>query len=113
MIILVLSLTPGDKLPEIEFTLFEVDKVVHFFFYFVLALLMGIGFYSKKNEPLLKKVVLIVASGISFGILIEVTQGTLIENRFFDIFDIIANGIGTAFGFIIFEKYRINKFKTW
>ena len=113
MIIFVLSLTPGDKIPDIEFTLFEIDKVIHFFLYFMLALLMGFGFYSKKNEPFYKRVVVIIAIGISIGSLVEITQGTLILNRFFDVFDILANGIGTVTGFIIFEKYCINKLKLW
>ena len=113
MIILVLSLTPGDKIPEIEFTLFEIDKVIHFLFYFILALLMGFGFYSKKNEPFLKRVVVIIAIGISIGSLVEVTQGIFVLNRFFDVFDILANGIGTITGFIVFEKFCINKLKLW
>lgn len=113
MIILVLSLTPGNKLPEIKFTLFEIDKIVHFLFYFILALLMSFGFYSKKNEPFYKRVVVIIAIGISIGGLVEILQGNFIPNRCFDFFDIFANSSGTIAGYVIFEKYCINKLKTW
>ena len=113
MIILVLSLTPGDKIPEIEFTLFKIDKVAHFLFYSILALLMGIGFYFKKNEPFYKKGVIIIAIGISIGSLVEITQGVLIPNRCFDIYDILANSLGTVTGFLLFEKNCINKLKIW
>lgn len=113
MILLVLSLTPGDRLPKIEFTLFEIDKVIHFLFYFILALLMGFGFYSKKNEPFIKRIVVIIATGISTGSIIEVIQGNFIKNRFFDVFDIIANSIGTIIGFLLIEIIRKNKLKLW
>ena len=110
---MVLSFLPGDKFPDITFTLFEIDKIVHFLFYFVLALLMGTAFYYKKNEPFIKRIVIIVAIGISVGFFIEVIQGNFIKNRFFDFFDILANSIGTLVGFIIIEKIRINKLKHW
>ena len=113
MILLVLSLTSGDKIPDIEFDLFEIDKLVHFLFYCILALLMGLGFYSKKNEPFYKRGVIIIAIGISIGFLVEVTQGTLIPNRHFDYFDILANSLGTMTGFLLFKKFCINKLKTW
>jgi len=111
--ILILSLLPGDNLPEIDFTLFEIDKAVHFTLYFVLAILMYYSFFKIKNELIIKRVVVIVVIGILFGTLIEVIQGTLITNRTFDQFDILANSLGTVTGFIIIEKINLNKLKLW
>lgn len=115
-----LSFLPGDKLPEIKFTLFEIDKVVHFLLYFTLVILMSFSFLknknennSKKNEPFLKRIVLIIATGIFIGSFIEVIQGNFIPNRAFDVFDILANSIGTFIGMIFFVKIRLNKLKIW
>ena len=113
MTILILSLLPGDKLPAIDFTLFEIDKVVHFLFYFILAVLMYYPFFKIKNELIIKRIVFIVVTGILFGAFIEVIQGTLITNRAFDQLDILANSLGTIIGFIIIEKINLNKLKLW
>jgi len=107
---------PGDKLPEIKFTLFEIDKIVHFVLYFILVILMSFSFLennSTKNEPFLKRIVLIIATGILIGSFIEIIQGSFIPNRAFDIFDIVANSIGTFIGMIFFVKIRLNKLKIW
>jgi len=112
----VLSFMPGDKLPEIKFTLFEIDKIVHFVLYFILVILMSFSFLennSTKNEPFLKRIVLIIATGILIGSFIEIIQGSFIPNRAFDIFDIVANSIGTFIGMIFFVKIRLNKLKIW
>jgi VanZ family protein len=113
LIILILSFIPGDKIPEIKFTLFEIDKLIHFSIYFILALLMCYDFCLKKNEPLLKKVVITIAIGISIGYLVEVIQGNFITNRFFDTYDVLANTCGTITGSILFNNIRRNKLKTW
>jgi VanZ family protein len=111
--ILILSLLPGDKFPEIDFTLFQIDKVVHFLLYFILAILMYYSFFKIKNELVIKRVVVIIVTGVLLGTLIEVIQGTLIPNRAFDQLDILANSLGTLLGFIIIEKINLNKLKIW
>lgn len=118
--ILVLSFLPGDKLPELNFTLFELDKLIHFGLYFVLANLMGFAFLndqiqkkSKKNEPFLKRIVWIVATGMLIGYLVEVIQGNFVPNRAYDMFDVLANSIGTIIGIIFFVKFRLKKLKIW
>ena len=113
MTILILSLLPGDKLPTIDFTLFQIDKVVHFLLYFVLSILMYYSFFKIKNELLIKRLVTIVGTGILLGTVIEIIQGTSITNRAFDQFDILANSIGTILGFIIIEKINLNKLNIW
>lgn len=113
IVLSVLSLTPGNKLPEIEFDLFELDKLVHFSFYFTLVILMNIGFRIKKSEPFYKSIVLIVVIGVLIGWSIEYLQGNFITNRFFDYSDIIANGLGTIVGMLIYVNYLMNKYKFW
>jgi len=104
-ILLVLSLLPGDKLPEIEFSLFRLDIFVHLIFYSILTFLMLIGFKIKKNEPFFKSIVLIVMTTVVIGFSIELLQGNFIANRYFSYADILANSIGTVLGLVIFIKF--------
>jgi len=113
LILSILSLIPGENLPEIEFNLFELDKLIHFIFYFILVILMNIGFRLKKSEPFYKSIVWIVVVGIFTGWSIEYLQGDFITNRFFDYSDIIANSLGTIVGMLIYVKYLMNKYKFW
>jgi len=113
LILSILSLIPGENLPEIEFNLFELDKLIHFIFYFILVILMNIGCRLKKSEPFYKSIVWIVVVGIFTGWSIEYLQGDFITNRFFDYSDIIANSLGTIVGMLIYVKYLMNKYKFW
>lgn len=113
LVLSILSLTPGDKLPEIKFSLFELDKLVHFTFYFILVVLMSIGFRLTKNEPFYKSIVLTIVIGIFIGWSIEFIQGGFIPNRQFDYLDIVANSLGTIVGMLIYMKYLINNYKFW
>jgi VanZ family protein len=113
LVLSILSLTPGNKLPEIKFDLFELDKLIHFTFYFILVILMNIGFRLSKNEPFYKSIVLIIVIGILIGWSIEFVQGEFITNRQFDYLDIFANSLGTVVGMLIYVKYLITNYKLW
>jgi len=113
LILSILSLTPGDNLPDIEFHLFGLDKLIHFIFYFILVILMSIGFRLKKSEPFYKSIVWIVVTGVFIGWSIEFVQGNYVTNRQFEYSDIIANSLGTVVGMLIYVKYLINNYKFW
>lgn len=113
LLLSILSLTPGETLPVVRFNLFELDKLIHFIFYFILIILMNIGFRLKKNEPFYKLIVLNIVIGILIGWSIELIQGNFIESRQFEYSDIIANSLGTVMGMLIYLKYLINNYKFW
>jgi len=113
LLLSILSLTPGDRLPKVEFSLFELDKLIHFVFYFILVVLMNIGFQLKKDEPFNRLIVLNVIIGVLIGWSIEYLQGNYITNRCFEYSDITANSIGTIVGMLIYLKYPINNYKFW
>lgn len=109
----VLSLTPGKHLPELNFDLFELDKLIHFIFYFILAILMRIGFRFKKNEPFSKSSVWITVIGVLIGWSIEYIQGNYVTNRYFDYADILANSLGTIVGVLFYTWYLKKNYKFW
>lgn len=97
-IILVLSITPGNYIPPVEFKLIAPDTLAHFVFYFVLVYL---HLQWKKSSTNISKLIILSIS-IIYGFSIEIIQGTLILGRFFDVFDVLTNTIGSILGLIIY-----------
>jgi len=63
--------------------------------YLILSFLLGLVY----REWSWKKVLLM---SIGFGVLMEICQGTLTATRMFDIYDILANIIGSLVGIWLF-----------
>ena len=96
--ILVLCLMPGRDLPSI--TIFEFDKIVHFIFYVLLALMMYYGWKKQNTFPNLhhNTILKILIISSSYGFLVEILQELLTADRHFDIYDALANAIGAIAG---------------
>lgn len=86
------------------------DKFVHTFTYCLLAISWLMGFKQKAQE--LKYSVLISGIVFFYGIIIEVLQGVITNNRQSDLYDIFANLAGIVLSFvffnIIFQKKPMN-----
>ncbi len=85
------------------------DKVVHFTFYFVAAVLGSLFFVETKKEKskFIKYLKILALSLIFFGIVIEVIQEAMTVNRSGDVFDALANSIGVILGIIaIFTQFQ-------
>jgi len=80
----------------------HLDKIVHFIFYFVGAVLglLSLGSHT-KNPPAINKVVLMVLFVILFGIIIEVFQKAFTTMRSGDVLDALANTIGALIGVLV------------
>ncbi|SOC78964.1 VanZ like family protein [Salinimicrobium sediminis] len=71
------------------------DKLMHSGAYFGLGLLwMLYGIFSFREEYLFRRIVVISAASVAFGIFIEVLQDTLTTYRQLDLYDVLANTIG-------------------
>lgn len=105
IIVLILSFKPNPEIPN--FTFFQLDKVVHFIFYFF----YGIFLTFEIRRELLKRqylkisnrLTITTAFGMPFliGFVVELVQGKFISGRQFDVFDIVANGLGAAAATIV------------
>lgn len=81
-----------------------IDKVGHFFFYCIHAILLAwASTASKFKTPLL---VIFFISAL-YGIVLEFVQYSFYPNRYFEYLDILANIIGSLLGITIFSKFRI------
>lgn len=83
------------------------DKYIHSFAYFILSIswLLTLKEKNKKTHVMFLMSSLILV----YGIIIEVLQSILTENRQADFFDIIANSIGIIVALILFNLVFIKK----
>jgi len=76
------------------------DKANHFSAFFVLYILLSLGFL--RLSVLLKIILLLL-----FGMQIEIVQ-SFIDGRYFSMLDVVADSIGIFLGVIVY-KYAISK----
>lgn len=89
----------------------NLDKVVHFTFYFVMVVL---AFFAKTNGDWrgagnLKSLWFIVLFAIGYGILIEITQHIATVDRHGDFFDALANSIGAIAAMVLLRFLFLRK----
>jgi VanZ family protein len=104
-IIIFLSLTPSNEMPEMNIWAFlSFDKLAHGFFYALLALQLIIAFKKQNYNYALKYRAVLSAFIISLicGFLTEIMQYFMFAGRTADYLDIIANIIGVSFGCVSF-----------
>lgn len=95
VLITVLSLISFERTPSFMLQLPFKDKIVHFIFYFVFVVLWCFGLH--KTDKI--KILLIA---IVYGIIIEILQYVLTENRTADFYDVLANSLGAFLAFFVF-----------
>lgn len=105
LLILLLTLTPGQSIPETNLwnALISVDKVVHFMIFGILVLLMIVGFTKQYRYEKLRKnaIPAALAVSIAYGITIELIQ-IAIPGRGLELMDIVANTLGCFIGYAMF-----------
>jgi len=107
LIILAGSVLPGQNLPSIP--LWNIDKLVHISFYAVFAFLLIYEYQRYRPWSFRSHIVMTIAICGGYGLFIEYIQGNFIANRFFDVYDLIANIIGVFVGlaaYSLFNKSR-------
>src|SRR5690349_11411756 len=105
IVVLVLTLLPGEKLPEVP--VFGIDKIVHFFIFGLLMILTAFGLYkiSRQAGSIENPILISFIYSTLFGIAIEVIQ-QYVPNRSFSVYDIIANVIGVGLGSAVFNFWK-------
>jgi VanZ family protein len=102
LVILFLTLVPGQLLPKSDYwEIKSFDKYVHFFIFFVQVILLSWGEKKHKTDLYLRDYFKFVLLGSGFGAFIEIIQ-TMIPARTFDFNDMYANAIGGLLGAVFF-----------
>ena len=100
-----LCLATPSGLPSVS--LFKFDKLGHFAFHFGITVMWFLFWkttYKNENKFALLKAFLF---SFFFGVIIEIMQGTLTEDRSADIEDVVANSIGALIAVVFI--YIFNK----
>ena len=101
---------PGSAVPKISwFEKMQGDKLVHIGMFAILVLLVLLPMQFRSDSPLSLKTVFAVAIGaLAYGIAMEFVQEYFIPNRSFDVFDMVADGVG-CFSGVLCWKYLLKK----
>lgn len=87
------------------------DKYVHFTFYFVLTLLLILNLINKVSIK--RAIVISFVIAVFYGIIIEILQGVLTENRRPELADVLFNSFGSFVATIVIflNRKRLNFIK--
>jgi glycopeptide antibiotics resistance protein len=102
---------PTENMPSLEAG--QVDKVYQLIAYTFLSSSWFLYFIVFRNEQKTRKLAIVIAALILFGIIIEVLQANLTDYRTFDWWDVVSNTIGICLAFILFRtnKNKLRKLK--
>ncbi len=105
----ILLCIPGKKLPSIPWIgLFQVDKLVHIVLFFILTLLFcKAAFVINKTQNWFWGIALFFSI---YGLGMEFVQENFVTNRSFDVWDIVADAIG-SFSFLVYINLKPQFFK--
>lgn len=103
IIIIILCCIPGKEFPEASiFEIPHLDKIVHFILYFILSIIGVKGVSKQTKFPFLY----VLLYGVMLGITIEIVQNYFIPFRDGNLFDALANILGSGVG-LTFIYYKL------
>ena len=101
LIMCVLFFLPGSAFPESDWMgKIDFDKIIHVGLFSVLLFLWRSSF--NLNRPNYGWALL--GAAVIYGFTVEVIQLYWIPNRSFDLFDVLADSIGSALGLLIWSR---------
>jgi len=113
IIIFIMSSFPGDDIPKsFIINIPFADKLIHFFLYFLLVILILLGSLRKSKTILtVRKFLFVFSISLLYGILMEVLQDLIFVMRSADLLDIAANAAGSFIGLLTFYYIKESKAK--
>lgn len=107
----VISLISLEGAPKLTFSF--ADKIIHAIVYCIFSIVWFYAFFKGITTHFLRKNALLasVIFGIMYGILIEILQETVVENRQGDWQDVLANVTGTLFAVLLIKVFIANNRK--
>ncbi|MEE4176117.1 MAG: VanZ family protein [Bacteroides sp.] len=110
LILLAISLPPGNIPRTGLFSLPHFDKLVHVALFAGWGLLLFAGFRKQKPGSFFQQnpAMIAVAFGLVYGILTELLQHFCLSGRHGNYFDVIADVFGTVFG-VLLLKWIVRK----
>ncbi|MCC2547232.1 VanZ family protein [Hymenobacter sp. BT175] len=113
-LVLVLTLTPADDMPEVpKWELLSFDTAAHAFVFLLLAALLYFSLRRQQRYPALRRHAWLPAllGSVAFGALIEVLQMTMRLGRHGEWSDVISDalgaGAGVLTGWVLMRVFRL------
>lgn len=104
------SLTSGNNLNQFGlFSIPNIDKLIHFFFYFGLSLTFITSLYKVSKLSKTDLIFITLIYTISYGILMEVLQFYISLSRSAEILDALSNTLGSIAGILIFQYLKLTR----
>ena len=105
----ILFFIPGSDLPRVKIKIYGLDKIIHAVIHFILINIWMLYFYVKKDFQFRAKWVFqLFLLLMLFGIIVEILQAQPIISRGADIFDVVANLLGSLLGVLFFTLIKNN-----
>ena len=103
--VIIISIVPSTDLQLEDFHFEGADKVFHFMLYALMGLFWSTALkrQNRYKGVRLKAFKIVFFGGIFLGLILEVIQENLIFGRYFELLDLLANGIGCIFGILLFK----------
>ncbi len=102
ILLAVLSLMPASE-GKFLFNIPHIDKMAHFGMYAIWAFLVVYAWTSNSSSSLTKVMWLTFLFGTLLGIVLEFGQYSMTFGRSFELADVVANGVGSIVGAILFR----------
>ena len=102
---------PGDNIPKsFIINIPFADKIIHFFLYFLLAILIMLGTLKKiKTTLTIRHFLFTFFISLFYGFLLEVLQDLVFIMRNADFMDVIANSAGSFIGLLTFYYITLKR----
>ena len=99
--ITVISLLPASEIPNIKIS--NADKIAHILIHAVLSLMwLWFCFTANKGQISGKNISVVLVLCFLYGLGIEAGQKWFVTSRTFDLYDVVANCLGSIFGLILY-----------
>ncbi len=104
IVIFFLSTLQIPNVPSVPlFNIPNFDKFVHFTLYSILLTAWSVDYFKCTLKFNKRRFLIIILSSISYGLIMEIIQKVVVQNRSGDIFDALANTIGVLVAFLLFR----------
>lgn len=96
------SITSGSNVNKVNFlNIKHFDKIAHFTLYFIFAITLYSSLLKNESFRKTKKIVITLLITILYGLLMESFQYLFTNDRSPEIYDALANTLGSIFGILI------------
>jgi glycopeptide antibiotics resistance protein len=111
--VILLSISPSQKLVGEKMIFEGADKIAHFGMYAFLTLFWTTALkrQNKSSKIRAKAFLIAMIGGFVLSLLLEIIQEYFIISRFFEALDLIANAFGCIFGVLFFKLIYRNTYR--